>query len=138
MALTKEDLQAIGSLMDGMREELRGDIAELKQGQAATNARLDKLEQGQAKLEQDNKEIVEHQLFVQKELQDIRESQKSIRQSQLKVEAEELPRIAAALDGYKLNYEKNQKHDERITLLEHKVDNYSTRVSAVELALKAK
>ena len=51
MALTKEDLQAIGSLMDDMREEL-------KQGQAATNARLDKLttkvdklEQGQAKLE---------------------------------------------------------------------------------------
>ena len=63
---------------------------------------------------------------------------RAIKASQLKVENEELPRIAAALDGYKVNYEKNQEHDKRITVLERKVDNYGTRVAAVELALKAK
>ena len=52
--LTKEDLQAIGSLMDTKLEPIRGDISELKQGQEETNKRIDNLE---GKIDNTNKRI---------------------------------------------------------------------------------
>jgi len=47
MSLTKEDLQAIGTLIDGKITPINARFDKLEQGQAATNAKLDKLEQEQ-------------------------------------------------------------------------------------------
>lgn len=46
MALTQEDLQAIGALMDTKLEPLQEE-------QAKTNARLDKIEKGQSAMQKD-------------------------------------------------------------------------------------
>ena len=87
MALTHEDLQAIGALMDS-------------------------------------------------KLEPIREEMQSIRNSQLKVELEQYPRITAALDGVVGGIEKDKEQDERIVALERKADNYDTRIYAIEASMK--
>lgn len=94
MALTKEDLQAIGALMDSKLEPI--------------NNRLEALE----------------------------ESQQAIRTSQLRVELEQYPRIASALDGVVGGIEKNKEQDERIVILERKADNHDTRIYALEASMK--
>ena len=49
-------------------QEIKGDVQELKQGQAETNKRLDKLEQGQAKLE---KAVKENNRLIAEAFEDI-------------------------------------------------------------------
>ena len=61
-----------------------------------------------------------------------------VRQSQLNVELTELPRIAAALDGVVAAAEKNKAQDERISIVEGKLDYHGYRISSLELAFKAK
>ena len=96
-------------------EVMQADISGLKQGQA-------KLEQGQAKLEQ-KVDTLEERLQV-------------VRDSQLNVELKELPRIAAALDGYRANRETAEQHNERITYLEKEVGGQDIRLFALEQAAK--
>ncbi len=49
--LTKDDLQAIGEIIDQRIKPLHQGQARLEQGQAQTNERLSKLEDGQVRLE---------------------------------------------------------------------------------------
>ena len=96
MALTKGDLQAIGALMDTKLEPI--------------NTRLDKMD---SRLDK-----------VDARLDTLEEKVEVVRQSQLNIEQTELPRIAAALDGYSLARDKNKQQDERIVFLEKKTDNH--------------
>ena len=93
-----------------MLEQMRGDIQGLKTGQTAILARMDAVEKGQ----------------------------EVIRTSQLKVELEQYPRIAAALDGFAVSTEKNAEQDRRISALENSTDVHDTRIWALEQIVKAK
>lgn len=60
--MDNELLQAIGQMMDSKLGPIRTDIQTLKEGQASTNARLQKLEDGQQAIREDiatiNRDIV--------------------------------------------------------------------------------
>lgn len=101
MALTKEDLQAIGALMEVEREHTRRMIQEET---APLVARLDSVEE---KLE-------------------------TVRNSQMKVELEQFPRIAAALEGVSGVNEKFHRLDK----LEDKQEDHGNRILALEYALE--
>ena len=68
---------------------------------------------------------------------DLRESFQAIRASQLRVELEELPRIAAAIEGVIGSNEKNVEQDQRIFVLENKTEKHDIRISSLEYACKA-
>ena len=108
MALTKEDLQAFGALMDSKLEPI--------------NSRLDKMDS-----RFDN---------VETRLDTLEEKVEVVRLSQLNVELTELPRIAVALDGYSLARDKNEQQDERIVFLEKKTDSHDMRLFSLEHAVK--
>ena len=88
MALTREDLQAIGALLEPI------------------NNRLDALE----------------------------ETIEVVKRSQLNVELIELPRIAAALDGYDASKDRDEQLGERITFLEKKAEIHDARLFSLEQA----
>ena len=119
MALTKEDLQAIGELMDDKLEKSLKPI----------NTRLDKLEQGQKALEQGQKHLEES-------VENVKESLQVVRKSQMTVELELTPKIKAAFDGFTNAKEKNEQQDGRIAYLEQKTDNHDIRIFALEQAVK--
>ena len=91
--------------------------------------KVDRLEQGQAKLEQG-------QAKLEQKVDTLEERLQVVRDSQLNVELKELPRIAAALDGYKLNRETTEQHNERITCLEKEVGGQDIRLFTLEQAAK--
>ena len=110
MALTKEDLQAIGALMDS---KLSGALEPINNRLDKMDARLDKMDT--------RLDVLEEKVEV-------------LRQSQLNVELIELPRIAAAMDGYSVARDKNEQQDERIAFLERKADSHDMRLGALEMA----
>jgi len=65
---------------------------------------------------------------------ELKESLQLVRISQLKVELEQYPRIAAALDGVVAGIEKNEAQDDRILTLENKTENHNNRIVALEYA----
>ena len=75
MSLTKEDLQAIGALMDGKLEPMKADINDLKEG-------LEGVRTSQLKVESE-------QYRVNADINDLKESLEGVRTSQLKVESEQ-------------------------------------------------
>ena len=116
MALTKEDLQAISTLLEVERKHTSKMMDEkLSESLEPINNILDK---------------------INVRLDALEESQQVIRASQLKVELEQLPRIGAALDGYQANREKSEQQGERITFLETKTDNHDIRLYSLEQAVK--
>jgi len=120
-------------------------------------AMLEQLQQGQAVLERDLKEIRSdqqvlainlskldrNQAVMQSDLNALKTGQNNLREtvdnvklSQQRVELEQFPKIAAALDGWKGNVEKAGEHNERITYLEKKTDIHDTRLFSLEQAVK--
>jgi len=95
MALTKEDLQAIGDLIDGKLAPMRADIVELR----------------------DNLDAIRNSVVI--------------------IELEQLPRIAAALEGVMISTEKNAIQDKRISVLENTVEDHDDRIFVLEQAVKA-
>ena len=95
---------------------LETDVAELKENVSGLDAKVTNLETKVDGLEKDLQQV---------------------RDSQLRVELEQYPRIAAALEGVVSMIEKNKAQDERITVLERKTDNHGDRILAIEYALKA-
>ncbi|MCL1829344.1 MAG: hypothetical protein FWG32_07610, partial [Oscillospiraceae bacterium] len=75
---------------------------------------------------------------INKRLNDVEESQRVIRDSQLRVELEQFPKINAALDGAAGNYDKNVEQDRRISSLEGKTEDHDKMIFALERAVKAK
>lgn len=67
---------------------------------------------------------------------DLQEQVERVRHSVVKIELEQLPRIAAALDGVVGGIEKEKEQDNRISVLEGKADNHSTRIWALEQVAK--
>ena len=74
--------------------------------------------------------------MIQEETNPLAEGLQQVRASQLKVELEQYPRIAAALDGVLAGIEKNQSQDERIAYLERKTDNHDARIYNMETQIK--
>ena len=136
MALTKDDLQAIGALMD---EKMDSKLAPIKK-------QLNKLEDGQQTLwenqktmqgdmktmQGDMKTVQGDMKTMQSDMKTMREKMEALRISQLRVENEWFPRINAALEGVIGNTEKLMGHGRRISSLEDKSDNHSVRISMLE------
>jgi hypothetical protein len=108
VALTKEDLQAIGALFETEREH--------------TSRMID------SKLEPIKADISE----LKQRLVNVEENQDAIRQSQLIVENIQFPRIQSALDGFAVSVDKDKEQDKRITGLERKTEQHDIRLYAVE------
>ena len=75
---------------------------------------------------------------INKRLNDVEESQRVIRDSQLRVELEQFPRISAALDGVAGNNDKNMEQDRRISSLESRSEEHDKMIFALERAVKTK
>jgi len=127
MALTKEDLQAIGELMDAKLEPINKRLDGMDARLGGMDARFDGMDKRLTSLEDTMAAVINSQ-------KDIRESQNITRDSQLRVELEQFPRIAAALDGNKSNADKNREQDRRIAGIESVIDDHSIRIFALEQA----
>jgi len=130
MTLTKEDLQAIGQLMDN----------KLMSALESVNARLDSMQydisnmQGDISNMQDSVSgLKEGQAKMEAQMSTMEESLQIVRSSQINVELIELPKIGAAMDGYKAAHDKNQAQDKRIAALEDMMDRHDTRIGVLEL-----
>jgi len=110
MALTKDDLQAIGALMDGKLEPIKTDIKELKQGLTATNARLDDMEE---KLE-------------------------VVRASQLNIENKYLPKIQVSLDAYVQSQDQYRRIEGYMEITDDKLDDHEVRLTLLEMPAQLK
>ena len=74
---------------------------------------------------------------MKSEQKSIKEDLQVVRDSQLKVEHEQYPRIQAALDGLLCREEREDSLDERITFLEGKDEDHGKRLFALEHGVKA-
>ena len=119
MALTKDDIQAIGALLDSKLDSKLEPISK----------RLNSLEENQQTMQNSIQKLEENQLKLE-------ENQQTMQNSLLRIELEQYPRIAAALDGVIAGIDRNKEQDSRILALEQKVDNCDTRIYLVESAIK--
>jgi chromosome segregation ATPase len=152
MSLTKEDLQAIGALMDGKLEPMKADINDLKEGLEGVRTSQLKVESEQYRINADINDLKEslegvrtsqlkvesEQYSIKADVNDLKEGLEVVRTSQLKVELEQYPRIAAALDGVISGIEKNKEQDKRITALENIAEDHAQRVFVLEQMSKAR
>ena len=134
MSLTREDLQAIGSLMDSKLDPIKADVAGLKTDVSglktdvsAINTRLDKLEEGQSvmntrldKMETDIADVKHTQQIMETTLD-------AVKMSQFRVENEIVPKIKAALDGHVDLYRNSKSHETRLDSLEKRVDHLEVK-----------
>ena len=122
------------ALQQGQTELQAGQTAlqqgqtELQAGQIAVNTRLDGMGK---RLDGMDKRLES----VEDILAGVIDEQKIIRESQLRVELEQFPRITAALDGNKSNEDKNKEQDKRLAGIESVVDEHSIRIFALEQAV---
>ena len=140
MALTKEDLQAIGALMDSKLtnalEPINERLGNLEQGQSQLIQGQANLEQRQTTLEQKQSQLIQGQANLEQKQADLEEMLQLIRASQLKVELEQYPRIAAALEGVTGGVQKDKEQDARIAYLEKKTDLHDARLHFAETQIK--
>lgn len=102
----EEKILAILEQLQQGQARLEQGYAKLEQGQAATNARLDKLGQGQSTIEQGQAQLEQRYAKLEQEVAGLKDTVQSVHNSQIKVEQEYLPKINAALEGHMLNSEK--------------------------------
>ena len=126
MALTKDDIQAIGALLDSKLDSKLEPISK----------RLNSLEENQQTMQNSIQKLEENQLKLEKNQLKLEENQQTMQNSLLRIELEQYPRIAAALDGVIAGIDRNKEQDSRILALEQKVDNCDTRLYLVESAIK--
>ena len=69
---------------------------------------------------------------MQGDISNLQEGLQQVRASQLKVELEQYPRIAAALDGVFGSVQKDEELSGRISYLEKKADIHDTRLYGLE------
>ena len=74
---------------------------------------------------------------MKSDIEDLKESNEKIRCFQIDVESNYWQRIAGALDGVIGGINRNQEQDDRLTVLEKKVDNHSSRISFLECNCEA-
>lgn len=131
--------------MRGELGQMRGELKNLKTSQAVMERETkdvksyqqmltvaqDKLGRGQAVIEQGQSAILTR-------IDALEEGQQVIRDSQLKVELEQFPRIAAALDGFANSEKKNEEQDQRISAIARDVDKHDTRIWTLEQRVKTK
>jgi len=96
-------------------EKMQSDISDLKQGQADTNARLNR---------------------VEKDVQSVKQDVQAVKISQMRTELEQYPRISAALDGFLVNRDRVNAQDERIVFLEKKTTDHDVRIFGLERITK--
>ena len=106
-------------------EQILGELKDLKQGQSKLEARLEashsKLEDRFSKLEAD--------------MRDVKDSLEAVKASALRTELVEYPRIQAALDGIVAATEKIESHDNRINVLENKVEKHGFEIVRLKSAI---
>jgi chromosome segregation ATPase len=82
--------------------------AEMKQGFAAVDKRFN---------------------TVESDIKCLKDDVGGLKKSVMNLENDLKPKVEAALDGYKMVYEKLQDHDKRFDNIEQKVDNLTLRVT---------
>jgi len=90
-----------------------------------------------ANLKTDVSDLKADMVTMKTNMADMQESIQTVIASQLRFEIEELPRIAAAIEGVMGSNDKNVEQDNRILVLENKSENQNIRITALEYALKA-
>ena len=111
LASVKEDLNSFKVEVREEFKDIRGELKEVRAYQFSMGKRLEKVEVSQ---------------------KDMQESIANIRKSQLKVELEQFPRIAIALDGVHGATEKNIEQDGRIFDLEEQVEQHDIEITALK------
>ena len=71
---------------------------------------------------------------MQIEMENMKQTIEAVKTSQIRVELEQYPRIAASLDFSQVNKEKSEQHEGRIVSLENRVDVHDLRITGLELA----
>ena len=109
-------------------EQMQGDISDLKQGQAETNQRLDKLEtkvgkleQGQAKLEQGQAKLEQGQAKLEQGQAKLEKETTRIRQSVAQIEVSYGEKLGLLMDGQNLIYDKLEPIPAAVEILQEDV-----------------
>ena len=138
MTLSKEDLQAIQTLLEPINTRLDGLDTRLDSSVGQINTRLDDLEENQVIIRRSQLKGEKRLDSLEARLESVEENQALIHRSLLKIENEQLPRISAALDGVVSGTDKNKEQDRRICILEDKVDGHNDRIISLEYVARAK
>lgn len=126
MALTKEDLQAIGQLMDIRLEPISARLNAIETEQSNTNVRLNAIE-----TEQSNTNV---RLNAIEDRQNTLESgQDAIRKDIARLNHTIEPTLKTILEGIEGLRERNRQ----LNRLDDKVDNHDHRIWALEQTVKA-
>lgn len=115
-------LQILGRLesMDNRFDSIDNRLDSMDKRFDTIDNRLDTLEQGQARLT----ERVDH----------LAEGQELLRDSMLKLELVEVPKIQLALEGLSSHKSTADDHEVRVTALESTVSHHSTQIAALKAA----
>ena len=136
MALTKEDLQAIGTLLDSKLEPLQADVSGLKadvtklyQGQEKLQADVSELKADVTGLKADVTKLYQGQEKLQADVRVLQDEMKTVKKSVLLIELVHIPKIEGALEGILNANEKYDRHDARIEALETKVEMHDVMLA---------
>ena len=132
MALTKEDLQAIGALMDNKLEPIKADIADLKQGQSVTNVRLDKVDARLDNMQADITDLKQNVDTISERIGNIENDVKTISERSIKIELVH----GKKLDGLYESVVGTGEKFARLDIVENKVEDYGHRIWALEQVVK--
>ena len=128
----EDKILAMLERMEERQQNTESVLAQLQQGQTALqgevssiNKRLNGMDKRLENVEDSLAEVINSQRTVDERVNKVWESQ-------LRVEMEQFPRITAALDGNKMNAEKNAEQDRRISAVETAVDEHDIRLFALE------
>ncbi|MDR2712075.1 MAG: hypothetical protein LBB91_03055 [Clostridiales bacterium] len=131
MALTKEDLQAIGALMET-------NIAKLDERFTGLEASVIGLEADMADMKTEIADLKTDMANSKTDIADLKETMQSVRDFQVIVENEWFRKIDVALDEVIDWNRKNKDNEKRISVVENKVETHSIRIGSLERIAKAK
>ena len=113
-------------------EQMQGDISDLKQGQTRLEGgqvrlegQMDKLEGRMDKLEDRMDKLEDGQSALQQDVE-------RIKNSIVNIELTEMPKIAAALEGFEFHDSAIRRQDLRILNLEHLTDRHTIEIAGLK------
>lgn len=132
-------LEKMNEKVDSNEDKILSILSEIQTEQKQTNHRLVKLEQGQAKLEQDMNGKISELLsaigdVIRNEMKEVNESLSNVENSVVIIENEHGRILGELRDGYLLQQEKQVKYAQ----LEKRVETLEIDMSAVRMTLKKK
>lgn len=127
MGLTREDIQAIGALMDDKLEPIKADLQGVKQDLQGVKQEVQGIKQDLQGVKQDLQKL-------EQRVDDIEHSHKAIRADIATLNHEIVPKVNAMYDGITGINEKFQRLDR----LERKQEDHGDRILALEYAFQTK